>query len=402
MPTYAASVELEAGHIAQLAGRPVGSLTRRDVALGLLSVPPGDAMSSLPLLRRRLLAAGNPMSAAFWAATEDVLESLQEGTARAGDVRAWLEATATEPSSMIGLHVWDEPPDRSRLQAELHGRLVRHLEDRLAAGELDPDGLAAGDPDAQLAWSRVQEQWMTSPLGDGRVPMDVLRCEQDPGFLAEWDEPDSEALSALQVVLGEVGERPLPPGELTAACATVRAAISAGEPSAQQLITCAGAADGQLAGPDPEWWLALAAGVVSPAAELLVTCAGAGYALTGPDPEWWLALAAGVVSPAGESADPAASGAISALCSLQAADWLPVMAALARGGPGTPADAADLAGYAREYSAEDFDEPAVTELFSYVADLWQALGATDHRQRLTPLGWWGLPEAVRRVWAPAT
>jgi hypothetical protein len=369
VPTYAASVELEAGHIAQLAGRPVSGLTRRDVALGLLSVPPGDAMSSLPLLRRRLLAAGNPMSAAFWAATEDVLESLEEGTARAGEVRAWLEATATEPSSVIGLHVWDEPTDRSRLQAELHGRLVRHLEDQLAAGELDPDGLAAGDPDAQLAWSRVQEQWLTSPLGDGRVPMDVLRCEQDPGFLAEWDEPDTEALSALQVVLGEVGERPLPPGELTTACATVRAAISAGEPAGRLLITCAGAA---------------------------------GRALPSPDPEWWLALAAGVVSPAAESADPGAAGAISALCSLQAADWLAVMAALARGGPGTPARAADLAGYAREYGAGDFDETAVTELFTYVASLWQALGATGHRQRLTPLGWWGLPEAVRRVWAPAT
>jgi hypothetical protein len=368
VPSYAASVELEAGHIAQLAGRPVGSLTRRDVALGLLSVPPADAMSSLPLLRRRLLAAGNPMSAAFWAGTEDVLESLQEGTARTGDVRAWLEATATEPSSMIGLHVWDEPPDRSRLQAELHGRLVRHLEDKLADGELDPDGLATGDPDAQLTWSRVQEQWMTSPLGDGRVPMDVLRCEQDPGFLAEWAEPDAEALSALQVVLGEVGERPLPPGELTAACAEVRAVISAGQPAGRLLVTCAGLAGG---------------------------------ALPSPDPEWWLALAAGVVSPAGESADPEVSGAIGALCALQAADWLAVMAALARGGPGTPAAAASLAGYAREYGAEDFDEPAVTELFSPVASLWQALGATDHRQRLTPLGWWGLPEAVRRVWARA-
>ena len=369
MPSYAATVELEASHIAQLAGRPVGSLTRRDVALGLLSVPPGDALVSLPLLRRRLLAAGNPMSAAFWAATEEVLESLQDGTARAGDVRAWLEATGTEPGSMIGLHVWDEPADRSRLQAELHGGLVRHLEDKLAAGELDPDGLAAGNPDAQLAWSRIQERWMTRPLGDGRVPMDVLLDEQQAGFLGEWAEPDAEALSALQVVLGEVGERPLPPGELTAACAAVRAAISAGQPAGRLLATCAGAA---------------------------------GRALPGPDPELWLTLAAGVVSPAGESGDPEVSGAISALCSLQHADWLAVTAALAHGGPGTPAAAADLAGYTREFGAEDFGEPAVTELFTHVASLWQALGATDHRQRLTPLGWWGLPEAVRRIWAPTS
>jgi hypothetical protein len=361
-------MELEAGQIAQLAGRPVGGLTRRDVALGLLSVSPGDALASLPLLRRRLLAAGNPMSAAFWAVTEQVLDSLEEGTARTGDVRAWLESTGTEPSSMIGLHVWDEPPERSRLQAELHGLLVRQLEDKLAAGELDPDGLAAGDPDAQLAWARIQERWMSMPLPDGRVPMDVLLNEQDAEFLAEWAEADTEALSALQVVLDEVGDRPLPPGELTAACAAARTAITGPELTGRLLATCGGAGD---------------------------------RVLPGPDPELWLTLAAGVMSPAGETDDEDVSEAISALSALEHVDWLAALAALARGGPGTPSAATDLAGYAQEYCDDDFDEATVTELFSYVADLWQLLGATDHRQRLTPLGWWGLPEAVRKVWAPA-
>ena len=51
---------------------------------------------------------------------------------------------------------------------------------------------------------------------------------------------------------------------------------------------------------------------------------------------------------------------------------------------------------------EDFDEEAVEELFSHVAILWEVLGATDAAQRLTALGWWGLPEALRKVWAPAT
>jgi hypothetical protein len=50
---------------------------------------------------------------------------------------------------------------------------------------------------------------------------------------------------------------------------------------------------------------------------------------------------------------------------------------------------------------EDFDEQAVAELFSHVASLWEVLGATDADQRLTSLGWWGLPEALRRVWAPS-
>jgi hypothetical protein len=361
-------VELEAGRIAELAGRPVGGLTRRDVALGLLSVAPDGALASLPVLRRRLLAAGNPMSAAFWESTEQVLKALSAGTARAGDVRAWLEATGTEPSGMIGLHVWAEPPERSRLQAGLHGRLVRQLEEKLAAGEIDPDRLAAGDADAQLAWFRVQEQWMNAPLPDGRVPMDVLLDEQDAEFLAEWAEADAEALSALQIVLDEVGDRPLPPGELATACAAARAAITEDELTGRLLAACGGAGD---------------------------------RALPGADTELWLTLAAGVVSPAGDTTDQGVSGAISALCALEHADWLAALATLARGGPGTPASATDLARYTREYCAEDFDEPAVTELFSYVASMWQALGATDSRQRLTPLGWWGLPEAVRKVWAPS-
>jgi hypothetical protein len=33
--------------------------------------------------------------------------------------------------------------------------------------------------------------------------------------------------------------------------------------------------------------------------------------------------------------------------------------------------------------------------------LWHVLGAIDDDDRLTALGWWGLPEAMRRVWAPS-
>jgi hypothetical protein len=51
---------------------------------------------------------------------------------------------------------------------------------------------------------------------------------------------------------------------------------------------------------------------------------------------------------------------------------------------------------------EDFDEEAVAELFSHVASLWELLGATDAEQRLTSLGWWGLPEAMRKVWDPSS
>ncbi len=30
--------------------------------------------------------------------------------------------------------------------------------------------------------------------------------------------------------------------------------------------------------------------------------------------------------------------------------------------------------------------------------MWSVLGAIDSDDRLTPLGWWGLPEAMSRAW----
>jgi len=59
-------VELQADRVAEMANRPVAALRRRDVAIALLSVPSQDALASLPVIRRGLLAAGNPLSAPFW------------------------------------------------------------------------------------------------------------------------------------------------------------------------------------------------------------------------------------------------------------------------------------------------------------------------------------------------
>ena len=380
-------MELDAGRIAELAGRPISALTRRDVAFGLLAAGADDALASLPMLRRRLLAAGNPLSAAFWESTETVLGAITEGVATTGDVREWLEATGTEPSGMIGLHVWDEPPERTPLQAEMHALLVSYLEEQQATGAVDPDRLAIGDTAARRAYAELQEQWMTSPLPDGRVPMEVLLDEKDAEFLAEWAAADADALNALRGVLEEVGERPLPPGELAAACEAARAAMARRELTGRLLAACGGEAG--RPGSDAELWLTLAAGVVSPAGEAL-DLAGAGEEDGGLDE---------------------VSRAMAALCALEHVDWLAAISALARGGPGTPASAADLARYVREYCEagpgglagdagdEDFDEMAIAELFCYVASLWNALGATDDAERLTPLGWWGLPEALLKVWA---
>jgi hypothetical protein len=404
-------VNLDADRVAELAARPLNELTRRDVALALLAVPSADALESLPGIRRGLLAAGNPLSSLFWSSAEAILYKIDDGRATVGDVRTWLEATGTEPNGIIGLHVWDEQSERSQLAAEMHTRLVSYLEDRLAAGDLDPDLLAAGDPAAGRAHIAMQERWMTSPLPDGRVPMDVLLDEKDEELFAEWDAADAEALSTIQAVLDRVGERPLPHQELRRAAARLREAIGRPGWPGQLLLECGGLSAADLPADDAELWLSLAGGVASP---------------EGPED-------------LDERADvddlDEIDSTVASLCAIDHFDWLAVITALAVGGPGASASASDLAAYVRDYDPDDaeqvqdededglgddlddldvddldvddlddldddeFDELGMESLFLPVTSLWQVLGAIDDDDRLTPLGWWGLPEAMRRVWA---
>jgi hypothetical protein len=385
------------------------------VALALLTVPAVDALASLPGLRRGMLAAGNPLSAVFWSSAEAVLLKISDGDATVGDVRTWLEATGTEPNGIIGLHVWDDQSERSQLAAELHTRLVTYLEERLAAGEIDPDLLAAGDPAACQAYIELQERWMTSALPDGRVPMNVLMDEEDEEFLAEWDAADAQALAATQALLGRVGDRPLPRGELRRASARLRRDIARPGWPGRLLIECSGLRRAHLPADDTELWLRLAAGVANP---------------QGPEP--W-------TGPEADEENETESE-LTAICAIDHFDWLATITALAEGGPGTPASAADLAAYVRDYDPgepdgpdgpdgpdelagpgggrpggdadviddddffdddDEFDELTLEGLFLPVTSLWQVLGAIDDDERLTALGWWGLPEAMLRVWAPS-
>jgi hypothetical protein len=405
-----------------LAGRPASALTRRDVARALLSVPSADALAALPGLRRELVAAGNPLTAAFWGSAETVLGKIKDATATIGDVRAWLEATGTEPTAIIGLHVWDEEEERSPVQAQLHGLLVSYLEERLADGETDPDRMAAGDGAAQRAYVNLQERWMISPLPDGRVPMHALLDEQDEEFSAAWDEVEAEALSELATVLGEVGARPVPAGELDTAARTIRLALSEPGWPGVLLAACGGVDPEKLPGDNAELWLMLAVGVVSPKDELPPG--------TDPDPDTDAAHPGGAQSlPPGTPRTPMAldppdmdsdSRAMADICAIQHFDWLAAISALIRGGPGTPASEADIARYVSEYEpdsdaeedtgddsdaafgdfGEDIDPDAVEGLFLHVTALWRVLGAIDDDDRLTALGWWGLPEALRRAWTP--
>jgi hypothetical protein len=401
-------VNLDADRVAELAARPLSDLTRRDVALALLTVPSADALGSLPGLRRGLVAAGNPLSAVFWSSAEAILHKINDSHATVGDVRTWLEATGTEPNGIIGLHVWDEQTERSQLAAEMHTRLVSHLEEQLAAGQIDPDLLSAADPAACRGYIALQERWMTSPLPDGRVPMDVLLDEKDEEFLAEWDAADAEALAAVGELLDQVGDRPLPAEELSAAAARLREYIARPGWPGPLLVECGGMHAADLPADDAELWLALAAGVASP---------------QGSEEDW-----AGPDEAGGELNET--DSAVAAICAIDHFDWLAVITALATGGLGTSASAADLAGYVRDYDPDgaegaaddededegedgydlddldeddddEFDELSMEGLFLPVTSLWQILGAIDDQDCLTPLGWWGLPEAMRRVWAPS-
>ena len=440
-------VELEADRVAELAGRPLGELRRRDVAIALLSVAPDDALRSLPGIRRGLLAAGNPLSAPFWDSAEAILHKISDHEATFGDVHGWLEATGTEPTGMIGLHVWEEPSQRSPLQEEMHARLVGYLEERLAAGEIDPDKLTAGDAQARQAYLALQEQWMTTPLADGRVPMTVLLDEQDEAFLADWAAADAEALSALRAMLQTVGERPLPATELQSAAARLREDVARPGWPGQMLVSFSGRNADSLPPDDAEMWLTLATSVAVPQ----------GDPLTEEDKEFARAMEwaededLDFGDADDELGDDAAdeepdemSAAMAAVCALNHFDWLAVMSTLVTGGPGTPASAADLARYVRDFDPDevpgapgapgapdlaadvqdenedeetaedatlgyededfdsddfdDFDELSIEGLFLHVTAMWSVLGAIDEDDRLTQLGWWGLPEAMQRAW----
>jgi len=444
-------VELQADRVAELAHRPVAQLRRRDVAIALLTVAAEDALTSLPAIRRGLLAAGNPLSAPFWDSAEAILQKISGHEATFGDVHGWLEATGTEPTAIIGLHVWEEPDARSPLQEEMHARLVSHLEECVAAGEIDPDRLATGNEEARRAYLAEQERWMTAPLPDGRVPMTVLLDEQDEAFLADWAAADAEARTALASVLETVGERSLPTADLDTAVARLRTDIARPGWPGQMLVSFSGRTAEALPADPVELWLTLAASVAAPQ----------GDPLSEEDKEFARAMEwadeedldfGDALDDTGADEEPdEMSAAIAAVCALDHFDWLAVMSALVTGGPGTPASAADLARYVRDFDPDkiiglslasvgdeddddpdeddgaegdegdgegtpahsldgpeldaagfedydEFDELSIEGLFLHVTSMWSVLGAIDDDDRLTPLGWWGLPEAMQRAW----
>jgi hypothetical protein len=362
-------VTIDAAALLAHAHRPAAELTRRDLARLMLSVPSTEALAAMPVLRRELLAARNPLSAKFWESAESVLGRIARGTATVGEVHGWLEATGTEPTAIIGLHVWEEEPSRTPLGHEMHDLLVAHLEECLAAGQIDPDRLLSADPAALEQYRALQERWLSSPLPDGRIPMEELLDEADEDLFAEWDAAEQAALDELHDILADVGERPRPNKELAAACQNLRSALRRGGWPAD-LLGAGGGVDLNDLDPDDE--------------------------------QLWLQLAAGVVRPVDDPPDEIPLDDLSATA-LDHEEWLWAVEALTRGGPGTRASAEDLARYTAGASDNGDDDDVLADWFRPVVELWQLLGALDDRERLTVLGWWGLPEALIRAWSsPAT
>lgn len=340
--------------------------------MAALQVPAEQAEEEVPVLRRHLTRAGNPLTEPFWDSLESTLEMVREGNATFGDVRRFLEATGTEPVEMIpdDLFSWPEPQDRGPVAQEMHRRLVEHLEALVVTGDIDPDRLAAGDEKAWEAYVNEQRRWLHTPIDD-EEPYWAVMDEEDAAFDAEWEAADRAAVEALDEILDEVGQRPLPRLALRNACENIRHRVGSG-------------IDDRL------WPLAVLADVADGV----------------EDGDYWITAAAESIQPSEMPPTEADLDTVSAWAALNNADWVGAVGMLARLGPGTPAGAADLAGYVLTSPDLDgaFDDPEAARIdlefgFLPVVELWLALEAVDSSYRLTDLGWWGLPEALRRTWS---
>jgi hypothetical protein len=376
--------------------RSAGELSRRDIARGLLAVPAAEALEFLPALRRELTAARNPLSRAFWEHAEALLASIAGGAATTGAVRAWLEATGSEPTLMVaGGFLWPEEDDRGPVAREMHGRLVAHLEGLVAGGAIDPDRLLEGDEEALEAYKAAQVAWLYEPLPDGRQPVWAVSDEEDEEFLTAWDDAEADACEILRDLLAELDPRPCPQADLAAVCARLREELRGGAWPYDLLAAAGGLEPGRLPSDDGELWLSLAAGVVE--------CRGEPPERSAYDIESYAAWFA-----------------------LDHAAWIGAVVALVRAGPGAPADADTLAHLAATFDFEELDGPdGADEMwpeepwldadlddagyddelplqvgFHTVELLWGLLGAVDGDARLTELGWWGLPEGLLHAWQP--
>ncbi|MEV0148534.1 MULTISPECIES: hypothetical protein [unclassified Nonomuraea] len=379
------------------AGRRATALTRRDVARALLSVPSGLALVALPDLRRAMLAAGNALSPVFWESARRTLMLIESGVATVGEVQRWVESTGTEPILLMpklqtpDYFIWPEEDERGPVSQEMYSRLVRHLEERVEAGDIDSDALLMGDPRARRAYEELQERWLNTPLPDGRVPGFEVNDEQDEELMAFCDEQQANALSELRRVLAGMPRRPEPPAaELEGAATRLRVLLGQPGYPANVLRACAGFESLPMPDDDTELWLSVVAGIAGPISDL---------SEDDDTVEEFTDL---------EGELRHEDTVLAELCAIQLADWLGAVTALTRLGPGVLASPERIARLIAESPDIDTGEIDMTDpdelragerLFTPVVTLWGHLGVVDADDVLTPLGWWGLPLALERAWS---
>lgn len=198
---------------------------------------------------------------------------------------------------------------------------------------------------------------------------DDLDDLEDEELLDAWAEENREALELLSSLLPEVLDADPPQPELDEAVAALVAGVTD-------------------AGPEYGYFDA--------------ACGWGGEVgdRTG-DPRLWVDALASTVEP---TEDPGIdTEAESAVAALDHADWLAVVVGLARSRPGADANPARLVELIRSSQVVETglvpdDEPLVEYAFEVLMPRWQALGVVDRDRRLTRLGGWGLPQALRQVW----
>ncbi len=225
-----------------------------------------------------------------------------------------------------------------------------------------------------FGWGTIPDQYGReseddeNPAAAGSAAAAAAAAEVGDPFAGDQGGPDTWALVDAAL---DGRDRSVPLPELTAAAGRLRSHAGLALAPYDLLFAASGLDAGALPTDDVDLWCALAAGVVQPAtAAPLDPEAEAAWAVLEPA-DWAGAVIGLVLGDVGQSAEPEA--VVHLLTTV----------------PEIPA--ARLTGE---------DRAAVTEALGTVVRLWQALGAVDDDRRLTALGRWGLPEALRTAWSP--
>lgn len=119
------------------------------------------------------------------------------------------------------------------------------------------------------------------------------------------------------------------------------------------------------------------------------------------DTDLWLIAVASTISPREDPGVPSEDESV--LMALEHADWFGLVAGLERRGVGAELDAGLVAHDIDELTdgdapCDEGDKGVLEHALLVLAPLWVGLGVLDTHKRLTPLGRWGLPRALLRVW----